>query len=82
MTDMNPSIPFVRMMFMDLTLRLVLVYAMPEEAKQDAIADITDFLAMNRLHNRVAASFSLDDIAKAHAEIEKGGNNGSVILTL
>lgn len=82
MTDMNPSIPFVRMMFMDLTLRLVLVYAMPDEAKQEAIDDITEFLAMERLHNRVAATFELSDIAKAHAEIERGGNNGSVLLKM
>lgn len=82
MSDMNPSIPFVRMMFMDLTLRLVLVYAMPDEAKLHAINDITEFLAMNRLDNRVAETHTLDDIAKAHRAIEKGGNNGSVLLTI
>ncbi len=82
MTDMNPSIPFVRMMFMDLTVRLVLVYAMPDAAKQEAIADITDFLSTKRLHNRVAAIYGLEDIAKAHKEIEKGNNNGSVIVTM
>lgn len=82
MTDMNPSIPFVRMMFMDLTIRLVLVYAMPDEAKQDAIADITEFLSLGRLDNRIAETFSLDDIAKAHESIEKGGNLGSVIVTI
>lgn len=82
MSDMNPSIPFVRMMFMDLTLRLVLVYAMPDEAKNEAIQDITEFLAMGRLDNRVAETFALDDIAQAHKAIEKGSNNGSVILTI
>lgn len=82
MSDMNPSIPFVRMMFMDITLRLVLVYAMPEEAKLDAIDDITEYLAMERLDNRVAETFSLDQIAQAHQAIEKGSNNGSVILTV
>jgi NADPH2:quinone reductase len=82
MTDMDPSIPFVRMMFLDLTLRLVLVYAMPNEAKNKAMADITEFLSMNRLDNRIAATYPLDEVAKAHLAIEKGGNNGSVILTL
>ena len=82
MTDMNPSIPFVRMMFMDLTIRLVLVYAMPDEAKQEAIDDITEFLSLDRLDNRVAETHPLEDIVKAHQAIEKGGNNGSVILTM
>jgi NADPH2:quinone reductase len=82
MTNMNPSIPFVRMMFMDLTLRLVLVYAMPDEAKMEAIEDITQFLSIGRLDNRIAETYGLDDIAKAHQSIEKGGNNGSVIVTM
>lgn len=82
MTDMNPSIPFVRMMFMDLTLRLVLVYAMPTEAKDAAIKDITQYLTMNKLHNRVAATYPLKDIVKAHEDIEKSRGYGSVILTL
>lgn len=82
MTEMNPSIPFVRMMFMDLTLRLVLVYAMPSEAKRAAIADITNMLVMGRLDNRVAATYRLDDIAAAHQAIESGNNYGSVILTM
>ena len=82
MTDMNPSIPFVRMMFMDLTLRLVLVYAMPDEAKMDAIEDITHFLSMDRLDNRVAETHPLEEIVKAHEAIEQGGNNGSVIVTI
>jgi NADPH:quinone reductase len=82
MTNMNPSIPFVRMMFMDLTLRMILVYAMPDEAKLDAIDDITDFLSLERLDNRVSQTFSLEDIAKAHQAIERGGTKGSVILTM
>ena len=82
MTDMNPSIPIARMMFLDLTLRVVLVYAMPAEAKRKAIVDISHFLAQGKLDNRVAATYSLDDIAKAHEAIEKGGNCGSVIVEI
>jgi NADPH:quinone reductase-like Zn-dependent oxidoreductase len=55
---------------------------MPNEAKNKAMADITEFLSMNRLDNRIAATYPLDEVAKAHLAIEKGGNNGSVILTL
>jgi NADPH2:quinone reductase len=82
MTDMNPSIPFVRMMFMDITIRLVLVYAMPDSAKKAAIKDITTFLSDNKLDNRIAGTYPLDEIAKAHQTIEKGNVYGSVIITL
>ncbi len=82
MTDMNPSIPFVRMMFMDITIRLVLVYAMPDSAKKGAIKDITTFLSDNTLDNRIAATYPLDEIAQAHQTIESGHVYGSVIITL
>lgn len=82
MTDMTPKIPFVRMMFMDLTIRLVLVYAMPESAKREAIDDITRFLTDDKLDNRVAATFSLDEVAKAHETIELANVYGSVIITV
>ena len=80
MTDMNPSIPFVRMMFMDITIRMVLVYEMPEEAKEHAAKDITAMLGQNRFDNRVAKEYSLDDIASAHTLIESGKPHGSVII--
>ena len=80
MTDMNPSIPFVRMMFMDITIRMVLVYEMPKEAKEHAAKDITTMLSQNRFDNRVAKEYSLDDIASAHTLIESGKPHGSVII--
>jgi len=80
MTDMNPSIPFVRMMFMDITIRMVLVYEMPKEAKEHAAKDITTMLGQNCFDNRVAKEYSLDDIASAHTLIESGKPHGSVII--
>ncbi|MDP6275590.1 MAG: NADPH:quinone reductase [Candidatus Marinimicrobia bacterium] len=82
MTDMNPAIPFIQMMFMDLTIRMVLVYVMPMDAKQQAIADITSMLKDGKLDNRVAETYALDDSANAHNSIEKGGNFGSVIIKI
>ena len=80
MTDMNPSIPFIRMMFMDITIRMVLVYAMPDEAKKHAAKDITSALSKNTFHNRVAQEYSIDNISDAHKMIESGEVHGSVII--
>ncbi|SVA01174.1 uncharacterized protein METZ01_LOCUS54028 [marine metagenome] len=82
MTDMNPSIPFVRMMFMDMTIRMVLVYAMPWEAKQQAINDITTILTQERFDHRIAGVYKLEQSDQAHQMIENGGNYGSVILDI
>ena len=76
----DPTLPFRDMMFMDLTIRMVLVYIMPKDAKQKAINDITLLLKQNKLDNRVAEVFSLEDSANAHEAIEKGNNFGSVII--
>ena len=80
MTDMNPSIPFIRMMFMDITIRMVLVYAMPDHAKAHAAKDIITMLSQNSFTNRVAREFSLDNIPDAHKLIERGKAHGSVII--
>ncbi len=82
MTNMTPAIPFVRMMFMDTTIRMVLVYAMPDDAKQQAIEDITNVLAGGSFDHRVAETFPLKQSVKAHDEVERGDNYGSIIITI
>ena len=76
----EPKLPFYRMMFMDLLLRLVIVYAMPESAKQAAIDDIGKALSENRLQHRVSHIVPLDEIVHAHELIEKGGFRGCVVV--
>ncbi|UTE78510.1 NADPH:quinone reductase [Rossellomorea sp. KS-H15a] len=76
----EPVLPFRDMMFMDLTLRMIIVYAMPESAKQAAIEDITNALENNRLQHRIAETYPLDDIATANQQIEDGGFYGCVVV--
>ena len=78
----EPQLPFVRMMFMDLTLRLVIVYAMPESAKEAALKDITKALQDDSLRHRVAHIVPLDQLALAHQLIEQGGFGGSVVVSI
>lgn len=75
----EPKLPFFRMMYLDITLRLVIVYAMPEEAKVHAIKDITHALENDRLKHRIAHRVSLTDIVTSHELIENGGFRGCVI---
>ena len=47
----NPELPFLQMMYMDLSIRMVIVYAMPEEAKNLMLSiDITAALKNDQLH--------------------------------
>lgn len=76
----EPKLPFYRMMFADLTVRTVLVYVMPEPAKQAAIADIARALAAGTLRHRIAHRLPLARIAEAHELVEQGGVNGGVVV--
>lgn len=78
----EPRLPFFRMMYKDLTVRFVIVYAMPESAKQFAIADIELALNHNELQHRIAETFALDEIASANERIEDGKIRGCVILNI
>lgn len=78
----EPKLPFYRMMYKDLTLRTIIVYAMPESAKRQAIADIDSALRKAALHHRIAATMPLADIAHGNALVEQGRIRGAVILTL
>lgn len=78
----QPQLPFKDMMFMDLTLRMVIVYAMPEQAKLDAIADIDKVLSKNEFSHRIAHNVSFNEIARSHELIEKGGFGGCVVVNI
>lgn len=78
----EPKMPFLQMMFMDLTVRMVIVYAMPEEAKMQAIADTCRLLEQDRLQHRIAHSLPFEEMAKAHELIERGGCGGCVVVNV
>ena len=78
----EPKLPFYRMMFADLTVRMVLVYVMPEAAKQAAIAYISTALASSVLQHRIAQRLPLARIAEANELVERGRLNGCVVVDI
>jgi NADPH:quinone reductase-like Zn-dependent oxidoreductase len=78
----NPQLPFRDMMFMDLTLRMVIVYAMPESAKEHAVSDTYEALADGWMEHRIAHKVPLSDPARAHELIENGGFRGCVVIEI
>ena len=78
----EPKLPFFQMMYKDVTVRLVIVYAMPEAAKEHAIADIAVALVGDKLRHRIAHTLPLVDIAKSNELVEQGSIRGAVVLTI
>jgi len=78
----EPVLPFYRMMYKDLTLHTIIVYAMPDGAKDHAVADINSALSGGWLKHRIAHSMPLDDIAAGNELVEGGKTRGTVVLNI
>lgn len=78
----EPKIPFFKMMYKDLTIRAIIVYAMPESAKIQAIDDINAALLNDSLQHRIAEIMPLAEIARSNEVVEQGSIRGAVVLTI
>jgi NADPH2:quinone reductase len=79
---MEPKLPFYPMMFQGVTLRMVLVYILPEDARRQSIQDINRALAQGALVHAIAESYPLDKIADAHKAVESGTAIGNVVVSI
>lgn len=68
----EPAVPFYPILYKNLTLRFELVFLMPEEAKQQAVEDLTTWLEDGELRHTVAQRFPIEEIAAAHEAVESG----------
>jgi len=78
----EPKLPFFQMMFMDLTVKMTIVYAMPETAKAQAIEAIFSALSQNKLKHRVTHVLPFNEMAKSHELIEQNGLRGCVVVNI
>ncbi len=76
----RPEIPFFSLLLNNITLRTILVYTMPEAAKQAAIQDISAALSSGKLKHNIAQRFSLAEMAAAHEAQDSGKIIGKVIV--
>lgn len=77
---MRPEFPFYSLMFRNVTLRAVLVYLLPEAAREAAVRDINGYLEAGRLSHALAATFPLEETAAAHDLVESGERMGCVVV--
>jgi NADPH2:quinone reductase len=78
----DPAIPFWPMLAKDLTVRFVLVYAMPQTAHDDAATFINAALAARELRHQVFGRFALGDTASAHEATESMRQVGKVLVRI
>jgi NADPH2:quinone reductase len=63
----------------NITVRFVLVYDMPDAAKQAAVQEITQLLEGGKLRHQLGPRFPLESTIQAHQAVE-GGAIGKVVL--
>ncbi len=78
----NPSVPFYHLLFKGVTIHLVNVYELADNARSQAIRDINLMLETGNLIHAIAKRFNLDEIVSAHQLVESGTAIGNVILTI
>ena len=76
----GPTVP-LKFKSTNVTVRMVLVYDMPEPAKAAAIDDITKWLEHGKLTNFEGPHFLLEQLKHAHLAVE-GGAVGKVIVDI
>jgi NADPH2:quinone reductase len=74
----QPAVP-LQFKASNITVRFVLVYDMPEAAKETAVQDITRFLEGGKLRHLSGPHFPLELARQAHQAVE-GGAIGKVVL--
>lgn len=82
MADPTPQIPFYALMFNHATLRTMLVYLLSAPERASVISRLNSALEANALQHQIAASFALNETAKAHAAVESGTLIGNAVILI
>jgi NADPH2:quinone reductase len=75
----EPKLPFYAMMYRNLVIRLLVVFQLPAELKQQGVRDISRWLQAGKLTHDIGPKFPLAETAKAHQAVE-GGAIGKVLV--
>ncbi len=76
----DPALPVRACMIANVVLRFILLYGVPAEALDQAVAGITTALRAGNLTPLPSHRFTLDEIVKAHEAVESG-ISGKVLVT-
>ncbi|MEX2520556.1 MAG: NADPH:quinone reductase [Paracoccaceae bacterium] len=79
-SEMTPALSFYPFMFLNTTLRMLIVYQLDAAARRRGEAQLTGWLEEGALSHAPVAAGGLDDIAAAHRMVEAGEKLGTVVV--
>jgi NADPH2:quinone reductase len=77
-----PELPFLNMMFKNITLSGILVYLLENNEAANYANIITKLLDEGTLRTPITRSFALSEASGAHILVEGGGRDGAVVLQI
>ena len=77
----DPALPVRACMTANIVLRFMLLYTMPQSARDQGVADIGTALRAGALTELPEHKFSLDEIVAAHEAVEQGASGKVLVVT-
>ena len=78
----EPAVEYQAFSRKNATVHFVLVYSEPEQAKRQAVEDITSAISVGALTHPIAATMPLSEVAAAHELQESNTAIGNIIITV
>ena len=78
----EPKLPFNQMLVKDLTVHTLIIYEVPQSARDAAARDINRALNERKLVHQIAEVFPFDRIAAAHDRMEEGRAIGKLLIRI
>jgi NADPH:quinone reductase len=78
----EPAVPFYPLLFNNVVVRFIQCYAMPDDIRERAHADLARWSAKGTLKHLPTKVMPLEDVAAAHEIVEQSGFIGKVMLRL
>lgn len=81
-SDPTPVLPYYAFQSKGANLRFIQGFAIPARARREGEALLSRLAAEARLSIAVARTYPLSAIARAHADVERGGHLGNIVVTI
>lgn len=81
-SDPTPVLPYYAFQSKGANLRFIQGFAIPAAARREGEALLSRLAADGRLSIAIARTYPLAEIAQAHADVERGGNLGNIVVTI
>jgi NADPH:quinone reductase-like Zn-dependent oxidoreductase len=81
-SDPKPVLPYYAFQSKGANLRFIQGFAIPAAARREGEALLSRLAAEGRLAIAIARTYPLPEIAQAHADVERGGNLGNIVVTI